>query len=49
MDDSFLNFLLAMAAIVVPLALAALLVEVNSRQKSPPVKAREPVAGTGCK
>jgi hypothetical protein len=36
MDNSGFDFMLAMAVIVVPLALAALLVEFQSRQKSLP-------------
>jgi len=40
MDNTYLNFLLAMAAIVVPLALAGLLVEFHSRQKFPSSKGR---------
>ena len=40
MDNTYLDILLALAAIVVPLGLAGLLVELRARQKSPPGKGR---------
>jgi hypothetical protein len=49
-DNPGFDFMLAMAVIVVPLALAGLLVEFQSRQKSSPAKerwhARVPAAKT---
>ena len=40
MDNAYFDALLALAAIVVPLALAALLVELRARQESLPAKGR---------
>jgi hypothetical protein len=40
MDNPGFDFMLAMAVIVVPLAVAGLLVEFQSRQKSSPTKER---------
>jgi hypothetical protein len=45
MDNTYVDILLALAAIVVPLGLAGLLVELQSRQKSLPAKARGHTAG----
>ncbi len=41
MDNDYFNILLALAAIVAPLGLAGLLVELQARQKSPLGKGRE--------
>jgi hypothetical protein len=45
MDNTYFDFLLALAAIAVPLGLAGLLVELRSRQESPPGKGRGHTAG----
>jgi len=41
MDNNYFNILLALAAIVAPLGLAALLVELRARQNSPFGKGRK--------
>jgi hypothetical protein len=45
MDNTYFEILLALAVIVVPLGLAGLLVELRSRQESPPGKGRGHTAG----
>jgi hypothetical protein len=47
MDNTYLDILLALGAIVVPLGLAGLLVELRSRQRSPHGKEQVHTAGAG--